>query len=199
MYPRDLRLGLVSLVAIIGCKSGTDRAAPAGGSQQAPPAEAAVDSPAGRARAVVGQFKASLKQALTVALGERGPGGAIEVCATEAPRLAAAVSKGPIQIGRATRRPRNPANAATGWQADAIAYFEAMPAGDRAKATFTKLLPDGATAYAEPLIVGGLCLVCHGQALSSEVTAALAARYPEDRATGYAEGDLRGVAWAEVR
>lgn len=37
-------------------------------------------------------------------------------------------------------------------------------------------------------------------ALSGMLTsAALAARYPDDAATGYALGDLRGVLWAEVK
>jgi hypothetical protein len=43
-------------------------------------------------------------------------------------------------------------------------------------------------------------LACHGpeEALQPEVRAALDQRYPEDRATGYAAGDLRGAFWAEV-
>ena len=164
-------------------------------SEPAPPA----DTRAERARAAVATFKGSLKQALTTAINDQGLAGAIDVCAREAPRLADAGSQGGLRIGRATRKPRNPANAATGWQADALATYEAMRPELRAAHVYTRDLPDGALAYAEPLSAEGLCLACHGKTLAPEVTLALSSRYPEDQATGYAAGDLRGVVWAEVR
>ena len=44
------------------------------------------------------------------------------------------------------------------------------------------------------------CLACHGpaEALDEEVRVALAELYPEDRATGFRSGDLRGWFWVEV-
>jgi hypothetical protein len=42
-----------------------------------------------------------------------------------------------------------------------------------------------------------LCLVCHGETLAPEIAAQIAAQYPEDQATGFADGDLRGVFWVE--
>ena len=42
------------------------------------------------------------------------------------------------------------------------------------------------------------CLACHGSEVSPEVREAIAARYPGDRATGFAVGDLRGALWVEV-
>lgn len=43
--------------------------------------------------------------------------------------------------------------------------------------------------------IAPLCLNCHGDKnmLSEEVSAQLANLYPEDKATGYREGDFRGV------
>jgi hypothetical protein len=46
-------------------------------------------------------------------------------------------------------------------------------------------------------VIDGVCLTCHGS-VGSDVAAALRERYPDDRATGYALGDFRGIAWAEV-
>jgi hypothetical protein len=48
-----------------------------------------------------------------------------------------------------------------------------------------------------PIAVKSACLGCHGPAagLSPKVKEALAAAYPADRATGYAEGDARGFTW----
>jgi len=51
-----------------------------------------------------------------------------------------------------------------------------------------------------PITVVGLCTRCHGDpaSFSPELRAAISKAYPDDRATGFAEGDLRGFFWAEV-
>lgn len=180
---------VVALVALAGCKR---KAA-------APPAEPPSAEMVVRAKAKVGELKKSLVAALTQAMSQGIPA-AIAVCNTEAPAIAARLSADGTVIGRATRKPRNPANLAAGWQAEALARFEKAVATGKGLdgAGFSRRLPDGRTAYAEPLVIQDLCLACHGTALAPEVTAALAERYPGDQATGYQIGDLRGVAWAEL-
>ncbi|HSK01325.1 MAG TPA: DUF3365 domain-containing protein, partial [Kofleriaceae bacterium] len=125
---------------------------------------------------------------------------AIETCHREAPALTAAVAREGATIGRATRKPRNPQNEAAGWQADALAHFEQLAATGKPLAgqSFARTLDGGRVAYAEPLVIQELCLACHGATLAPEVQAALAEKYPGDRATGYALGELRGVAWVEL-
>jgi hypothetical protein len=51
-----------------------------------------------------------------------------------------------------------------------------------------------------PIGTAGVCLQCHGPVsrLSPDVLAYLAQAYPDDRAVGFEEGDLRGFAWAEA-
>jgi len=171
-------------------------------SDKAPaPTPASADSEPERARgaALIGELKKSLVGALTKAMADGIPN-AIEVCNIEAPRLAAALATDGAKLGRATRKPRNPSNAATGWQAEALSYFEGIKAAGKplAGTSFGRRLDDGRFGYAEPLIIQELCVACHGATLAPEVTAALASRYPTDQATGYAVGDLRGVAWAEL-
>lgn len=152
-----------------------------------------------RGKQAVGALKKRLVERLTAAIGEGAPQ-AIAVCSAEAPAIAAELSKDGVEVGRATRRPRNPANAVAGWQDDALADFEARVARGEPLdgASFVRRLPDGRTGYAEPLVIQPLCTTCHGAALTPEVAAALAERYPHDQATGYAVGDLRGIAWAEL-
>lgn len=148
----------------------------------------------------VGALKRQLVGALTEALKSGPPSSAITVCSGVAPGVAQSLSSGGVTVGRATRKPRNPANAAAGWRADALAHFESMVAAGRPLdgASWSARLPNGATGYAEPLVIQPLCLACHGAQLAPEVSAELASRYPSDQATGYAAGDLRGVAWAEI-
>jgi hypothetical protein len=163
-----------------------------------PPAADVPETERARGAALVGELKKSLLGAVTTAMAS-GPAAAIDACHEAAPSLTAAVSREGAVVGRATRKPRNPKNAAGGWQLDALAHFEGLKQAGTALAgqSFARTLPDGRTAYAEPLVIQEVCLLCHG-AISGDVQAALAAKYPTDQATGYALGDLRGVAWAEL-
>jgi hypothetical protein len=166
---------------------------------QSPPAPTEVTAEEiARAGAIVGELK-SLVGALTAALGQGAPS-AISVCHTMAPSLAASLSRDGVVVGRATRKPRNPQNEASGWQATALATFEKMHADKTqlAGTSFSIRLPDGRVAYAEPLVVQELCLACHGTNVASDVQALLAEKYPTDKATGYSAGDLRGAAWVEL-
>ena len=40
---------------------------------------------------------------------------------------------------------------------------------------------------------GGLCLQCHGTAIAPKLAEKLSELYPEDKATGYSEGEIRGA------
>lgn len=158
-----------------------------------------LDVAAARGRELIGTFKKNLVARLQQALPQGAPA-AIAVCQQEAPQIAAALATHGAKLGRVTRKPRNPANAASGWQAEALAEFEGLVAAGKPLdgAGFTRLLPAGVTAYAEPIVIQPLCLTCHGEQLAPEVTAALAERYPTDQATGYKLGELRGAAWVEL-
>lgn len=152
-----------------------------------------------RGYAAVNQLRSQLFQALNRALVHGAPA-ALARCNTEALAITAGLSRQGVTVGRATRKPRNPANLATGWQADALAQFELDAATGRRleAARFLRPLPDGHLGYAEPLVIQPMCLACHGPELAPEVQAAVAERYPDDRATGYQVGELRGVIWAEL-
>ncbi len=178
------------LLALVACQS-----------KSSPPPVSEQVSAESRARgaALIGELKRSLVGAVTKAMGQGLPA-AIASCHTEAPVLTAAVARDGATIGRATRKPRNPRNAATGWQADALSQFEGVLAAGQPLAgqTFARRLPGGRIGYAEPLVIQELCVTCHGALLAPEVHVEIAARYPDDRATGYVIGDLRGIAWVEL-
>jgi mono/diheme cytochrome c family protein len=133
---------------------------------------------------------------LTAALAEGGPAGAIDVCALEAMPLTdsiAAAGDG-IALKRTATRVRNPLNAPDELERAALTWFESELAAGRTPAAHVQR--DGADfRYYAPLRVAALCLNCHGpvETLSSDVRRALQSRYPGDQATGYAEGDLRGL------
>ncbi len=49
--------------------------------------------------------------------------------------------------------------------------------------------------YMKPIKIGAACLKCHGneEKISTEVKELIAKRYPDDKAVGYKNGDLRGA------
>jgi hypothetical protein len=172
---------------------------------------AAADTPSpdpalARAQAAAGGFRDALRQILSAAVAGGGPVAAIGVCRDDAPRLAAqtAAAHG-VRLGRVAvaGRERNPANAATGWQAEALAQVTAAvadgaPAAQQVVVIREGLPDDVALRMARGIETEPACLACHGSQIGPEVAAALAGHYPRDRATGFAVGDLRGLLWVEV-
>ena len=136
-------------------------------------------------------FKRDLMGALKAGLAESTVAG-VETCHLVAPNLPAAQADRGYEVGRASDRLRNPDNTAPAWAAPTLAR---MFSGELAAAPRYVPTDDGRTGYVEPIRVGPPCLQCHGEELAPEVAAAIDARYPDDRARGYALGDLRGFFW----
>ena len=63
-----------------------------------------------------------------------------------------------------------------------------------------RVVQDGDTARVyKPLLTKKVCLKCHGSDLSPEISKIIKEHYPNDHATGFKEGDLRGVIVAEIK
>ncbi|MGR8921910.1 MAG: Tll0287-like domain-containing protein [Gammaproteobacteria bacterium] len=143
--------------------------------------------------AVLGEFKRSLMQALQVGMAS-GIAPAIEACRVAAPELAASLGGEGVRIGRSSHRLRNPDNAPPAWLVPLMDAYLA-DADDRRPRQVA--LPDGRTGYTEPILLKPMCVTCHGERLAPDVAEAIAVRYPEDAATGFKAGELRGVFWVE--
>ena len=152
-----------------------------------------------KAMGAIDAFGTALKGELVGAMQDGGPLEAIGVCNTKAPGIAQAVSlEQGMQLSRVSLKNRNPGNAPNGWQEDVLLAFEERAAtGENAGALTWQetAVTDGGMEYRfmKAIPTGGVCLACHGETLSPEVQAKIAELYPEDKATGYAEGDLRGA------
>jgi hypothetical protein len=139
-------------------------------------------------------FKKNLKQALVAGL-EDGPVAAVSACRVEAPKLAAAQSIGAIKVGRASQKLRNPSNAAKLWMQPFLQIYDTDP---ERRVPGVVLIDKNTVGYVEPIFVQPLCVTCHGAELAPDLQAKVNELYPDDQATGYAPGDLRGVFWAEL-
>ncbi|MBN1206559.1 MAG: DUF3365 domain-containing protein [Myxococcaceae bacterium] len=184
------------LLATSGCsKSSTAPSAPTA-LDAVPPALAE------KTKAAEGAMQAlqlRLFQRLSQELERGGPGGAVTVCRDEAQALTAAVAREQgIEVGRTSHRLRNPKNAPRPW----VEPFITAAAGKKAAEVKPVVVDLGdRLGLLRPIPTGELCTTCHGaaDALSPEVTRILKESYPEDRAVGFAPGELRGFFWAEVR
>ena len=144
----------------------------------------------------VGLFKAALGAELKAAIASGGPARAIEVCAEKAPAIGQKLSTDTLHLRRVGTRVRN---TKTNTPSDAMrGVLEGLSKG---APTYVGSV-DGAQAAVHGLFIDTpLCLSCHGPSdtLSKPVLDALKARYPDDKATGYAMGDLRGAIVVERR
>ncbi len=147
-----------------------------------------------RAQDALQPLKRRLMGELTAALSE-GPVNAIEVCSVVAPDLAAQVAPEGMRIGRTSHRLRNPANAPEPWMEPLLAAYVADSAD---RAPHTVRIDERTMGYVEPIVAQEMCLACHGKNVDAAVATALAERYPEDQATGFEAGELRGMFWVTV-
>ncbi len=181
-------------LAVAGCPN--DRPGEGARAPEAGPAPVATEGapPAAQARAKAAAQ--ALGQRLTGRLQEalkEGPVAAIAVCQDEAPGLTAEVAQAQgVRLGRTGVRLRNQGNAPPEWAAPLVERRVEQPA--------FLTTPAGETRALLPIHMKPLCATCHGpeEQLAPEVRAALAKRYPEDRATGFGPEELRGWFWVEV-
>ncbi len=168
--------------------------------------DASPDAGLERAQAAAMAFNGRLRGRLQAAMAEGGPVAAVGVCHGEAPRIAAAVmAEQGVRLGRVALpgRNRHPDQAAGGWQLATLQAFaqaveSGAPAGER-----IAVMRDGLPAHVALRMMRGIatepvCLACHGTHIAPEVRTAIARQYPDDHATGFEVGDLRGALWVEV-
>ena len=146
-----------------------------------------------RGAELLAPLKKNLKQALVSGMQE-GPLHAISVCKDKAPAIVDSLSIEGVEMGRTSHRLRNPANSGRDW-VDTVLQAYLDEGSDRAPRLVP--LPNDRLGYVEPIVVQPLCLACHGKSLAADVVAQIKAAYPEDEATGFDVGDLRGVYWVE--
>jgi len=178
--------------------SAAPAASASAGPSFAPDEEAALK----KAQAAAMMLGKKLKGELKSSLDKGDHGAAVEVCSDRAPEVGVSVHEETgVTVGRSSLRLRNEKNKAPKW---VEAWLDEMGERKAAEAKPVREIakgPDGPVArFIKPLGVEGVCVLCHGEAstMSKELAAAITERYPKDRATGYAVGDLRGALWAEV-
>ena len=153
----------------------------------------AQDAELARGAELLAPFKKNLQQALKAGLAE-SPAEAIQGCSVKAPDIADALSVDGVRVGRSSHKLRNPDNEAPDWVRPVMQAYLDDPSS---RSPHAVELDGNRRGYVEPIIVQPLCLTCHGSALAADIRTQIDQLYPDDRATGFEPGDLRGVFWLE--
>lgn len=151
------------------------------------------------AREAAGALGANLFAALSQALADEGLESAIAVCNEAAPAIAGDLSDTHgMKIARTALRVRNSANAPDAWERAQLEAFQARFDAGEAFAGMEAAaitVEDGVSTFRwmKPIPMGAPCAACHGSDIAPSTLAAINALYPDDQATGFAPGALRGA------
>ena len=122
---------------------------------------------------------------------------AVEYCNTAALPLTSKISETEgVHIKRTALKLRNTANSPNEEEVQVINKFLSQLDQKVAPKPVVKLDPFGLPHYYAPILVDAKCLMCHGtidQELSKKADSIIKSYYPKDLATGFREGDLRGI------
>jgi len=139
----------------------------------------------------------SLQKALKNAIKEDGLEYAIEICNIDALNITDSISESEsVQIKRLAKKYRNPVNETDSAESELFKSYILEWLGGRL--LNPKIIPNknGNPVYYNPIYVDKLCLNCHGEIgtnIDSKLAKLINELYPEDKATNFKQGQLRGM------
>lgn len=180
-------------VALCACATTSEHDAPYRVVAEPPPEAAVV-----HAREVVDALAAELMTRLFRELEDGTATDAIDVCSEVAQALTSDSTKDGLTVRRVSLRVRNPLDEPDAYERDRLEELQALKdAGELPQEIAQVVVQEGERSmrYLRPIVVMPPCLACHGSVAAMEpgVLEAVSRRYPDDRAVGYAVGDLRGA------
>lgn len=144
------------------------------------------------------ELMGTLKARLVQEMNAGGPASAVKVCSEVAQEIADRHSTDTMSLRRISLKVRNPLDRPTDLERERLeALHELHAEGALPEEQFFVVEHEDAREllYLRPITIQKPCLNCHGplDQMSEDVKARLAELYPDDEATGYQEGDLRGA------
>lgn len=141
------------------------------------------------------QLQQRLGKVLMTTIQNEGHIAAISVCNEQAPAISDAVSQDlNLHVGRTALRVRNSDNAPSARQEQVLKAFVAQwqrSSNDVPSKQYTDT--DGKTVWMKAIVMQPQCAACHGSDIKPALKQAITARYPNDQATGFSIGDIRGA------
>lgn len=138
----------------------------------------------------------ALGSQLMAKLQEGGPIHALEFCSVEAIPITDSLSKvHNVKISRVSDKNRNPDNEASHAQLDYMDLVKnQLKYGEKPMPLLEPTSKNPKAYY--PIVTNAMCLQCHGtpgKEMSEETYAKIQELYPDDKAIGYKDNQLRGI------
>ena len=149
------------------------------------------------AKALGGALKSRLKQAIQSGGLEAG----VEECQLAAEHIAEGLSQNGWEVGRTALKVRNPNNAPDEWEREQLALFTSLLEKAKLEGKQPSMPMDtskynsdsGEFRYMMAIQQGQVCMACHGGQVAPSVKDTILKHYPNDEATGFELGELRGA------
>ena len=149
-----------------------------------------------KSEALAGKLQKALGSQLMAAMKEGGPPAAVRVCQGVAQDITRVTSEeeADVSIRRTALRVRNPANQPAPDSVQVLEDWRAtLEAGNELRPSL--LINKDNVIVHRPIMTAAICLQCHGEPeqIQNETRTLVNQLYPEDQATGFAAGSLRGA------
>lgn len=166
--------------------------------QKAPMEDETVRAAVEQSRNLTKSLLGNVREVLMRHMSAGGPTYAISACADTAQLLTEKFQKEHnISIRRVSMKWRNAKNIPDEYEARVLEHFAALAAEGKLDATteHVEVINDSTLRFMQPIMFLSMCLPCHGgpAQINKDVQKVLRERYPEDKATGYRPGELRGA------
>ena len=152
-----------------------------------------------KSRAAIKALGGELKSTLQASMKAKGPIDSISVCNTEAPEISNKISEAKgLSVARTSLKYRNQENKPDEWEKSVLEQFEQRKAkGEAVKpmdySELTEIGGKKVFRYMKAIPTAEVCLKCHGSNVALPIAAKINSLYPDDKATGFKKGDIRGA------
>ena len=149
-----------------------------------------------KAKNIIKQFAKTLKPELKKALKSGGAKHAVEVCNIQSPLITRNINAANYgwEVKRVSLKNRNINAKPNQWESKILKIFDKRATlGMKAEKSVYAKIVDKEFRFMKAQITDGVCLTCHGKNVSAEIKQIINAKYPQDKATGYSLGEVRGA------
>ena len=152
-----------------------------------------------KSRVAVKALGGELKSILQASMKANGPVDSISVCNIEAPQISNKISAAKeLSVARTSLKYRNQENKPDEWEKSVLEQFEQRKVkGEDVKTMeFSELTEHEGNEvfrYMKAVPTAEVCLKCHGSNVAQPIVSKINSLYPDDKATGFKMGDIRGA------
>ena len=150
-------------------------------------------------REVSKELGTKLKRKLVNTIQSSGPDSAIAVCNLEAIKISEDISnRNNLEVGRTSLKIRNLANTPDVWETKQLEWFSSQQTSGidiktLEKSEIVKEKGKKIFRYMKAIPMQEPCMLCHGEVISAGLKEKINDLYPQDQATGYKPGQIRGA------